>query len=302
MLTVRTVYHRDLKPENLILNEDGTSLHLADFGLATPTPTIHGGGGSAEYLSPGACTPSNCLHQHYLTSRTESFDQDASGRGAAKADVWALGIVLFHMLTGLLPWDIAHDSNANFACFLAHPCDYFARFFAVPADVNALLVRLLAADPAARPALPDIRAAVERLGPLFTPGQRSTTYFHARRGVAITAADSASGSDEGSFLALTDEEDAGDDGDDEDDGDVDNDDDDDDDDEDNSSDDVLEDEFPAPAIADVSGAKAHDLTEARSPIEKPAVHRLPLPYGRGSVDLEVKDGILVALPMDRLLL
>lgn len=82
------VVHRDIKPANILFDEDGEA-YLADFGivkLANPDFSITGSDafvGTPAYMSP------------------ESFrDVEVDGR----TDIYALGVMLYQMLTGLLPY------------------------------------------------------------------------------------------------------------------------------------------------------------------------------------------------------
>jgi eukaryotic-like serine/threonine-protein kinase len=81
--------HRDVKPDNLFLcdvDHHGVSVKVLDFGFMTVTQAEHEARvcGTLEYIAPEQAV-------------AESVDR--------RADVYALGVVLFRMLTGELPFD-----------------------------------------------------------------------------------------------------------------------------------------------------------------------------------------------------
>ncbi len=92
------IIHRDLKPSNILLGSN-RQLYLADFGLAKrlsdETLPLHTGRGTGPYAPH---------EQHTLAQLTP------------QADIYSLGIVIYQMLTGRLPW----DGEANLATKQLH--------------------------------------------------------------------------------------------------------------------------------------------------------------------------------------
>ena len=88
------IVHRDLKPENLLLTETN-SIKLIDFGLCSTTADrpLTNRCGSACYIAPEALVQSS----YY----------------GAPADIWALGVVLYTLVDGSIPWNY-QDSNKMF--------------------------------------------------------------------------------------------------------------------------------------------------------------------------------------------
>jgi serine/threonine protein kinase len=82
----QNVAHRDLKPENTLLDANG-HCKLSDFGLA-------------RFVGPSGLASTSCGTPCYVSPEI------LSGRSydAKKSDIWSLGVVLFAMLTGQLPW------------------------------------------------------------------------------------------------------------------------------------------------------------------------------------------------------
>ncbi|XP_022095201.1 maternal embryonic leucine zipper kinase-like isoform X2 [Acanthaster planci] len=84
--------HRDLKPENLLLDED-QNLKLIDFGLAARPK-----GGMDQHLDTCCGSPA------YAAPELVSGKQY---RGA-EADIWSMGVLLYALLCGFLPFDDDH--------------------------------------------------------------------------------------------------------------------------------------------------------------------------------------------------
>ena len=144
------IIHRDLKPANLFLAQDGGArvVKLLDFGiskidsegdskLTTPDSVM----GTALYMSPEQVR--------------------SSGTVDARSDIWALGIILYELLTGRPPW-IGTPTQLAAAIVTEDPpniltlCD-------VPLEVAAIIGKALRRDPEQRWA--DVRELALALAP-----------------------------------------------------------------------------------------------------------------------------------------
>ena len=137
------VVHRDIKPGNLLLSADGT-LKITDFGIVRllddSTTTLTATGqivGSSHYLAP----------------------ERIAGRPALPAsDVYALGCVLYQLLTGRPPYtgdDPAAVMYQHLEAEAPRPTELLP---AIPSNVEALLFWMLEKDPSNRPTAQQVAA------------------------------------------------------------------------------------------------------------------------------------------------
>ena len=136
------IVHRDLKPDNVFLIKRAGSadyVKVLDFGIARLRPDL-GGGAVATQSGALIGTPA------YM-----SPEQARGDRAGPAADIYALGAVLFHMLTGQMPFQATSLSLMLVAVLQEQPprADVIAKD--LPAALADVVERALAKDPATRP-------------------------------------------------------------------------------------------------------------------------------------------------------
>jgi len=128
----RGIVHRDIKPHNVIVAEDGR-VKVTDFGIAlagasdmTETGSIMG---TAQYLSP----------------------EQAQGHPVdARSDLYSIGIVLYELLTGTVPFDADSPVTIALKQVSEVPVPPGQLNPAVPPALDSVVMRALQKDPAAR--------------------------------------------------------------------------------------------------------------------------------------------------------
>ena len=144
----RGVIHRDLKPHNILIGEFGETV-VIDWGLAKQRGVAEVDArartepGQPELTQVGAVVGTPCFMAPEQ-ARGEDIDE--------RADVFALGALLYNLLAGAPPyWDRSHDSKELIEAVLSQSPTPLAELVpAVPADLRVIVERAMQRDPAKR--------------------------------------------------------------------------------------------------------------------------------------------------------
>src|SRR3990172_9423429 len=128
------IVHRDLKPENVVIGRDGMA-RLMDFGIA-------------RSMASRVTQEGHIVGTVFYLAPEQALGQEFDGR----ADLYSLGVMLYELTTGELPF--THDDPVAVISQHLHavPVPPRARNEDIPPALNKLILALMSKDPAARPA------------------------------------------------------------------------------------------------------------------------------------------------------
>jgi serine/threonine protein kinase len=126
----RGIVHRDVKPSNIMISPDDR-VKLLDFGLAFPTlgPEFTRSGmilGSLPFMSP---------------------EQVLGKQLDARSDVYAVGVTLYQLLTGRLPFEASNEYEIASAHLKSSPADPIAINPTIPMHLSKIVLKSLSKSP-----------------------------------------------------------------------------------------------------------------------------------------------------------
>jgi WD40 repeat protein len=178
------ILHRDLKPENIIIGTFGETV-VIDWGLAKD---LRGGAAGEPSVRPRALddvregSPSReniTMAGAIMGTPAYMPPEQAAGQPVdERADVYALGAILYHLLAGALPYDGTSALGILRKVLAGPPAPLSSKQKGVPRDLITIVDKAMAPDPAARyPTAKELAEDLRR----FQTGQIVRAHDYSRR-------------------------------------------------------------------------------------------------------------------------
>src|SRR5262245_33507646 len=127
--------HKDIKPEHLLINVASGAAWLTGFGIASRL--------KREHLAPDLPEAIAGTLAYMAPEQTGRVNRSID----ARSDLYAFGITLYQMLTGVLPFNAAEPMEMIHSHIASHPMPPQERVAGVPAPLSAIVLKLLAKTP-----------------------------------------------------------------------------------------------------------------------------------------------------------
>ena len=125
----RQIMHRDIKPENILVKNDNLDVCLSDFGLATRV------GPWPQYESTRTGQAGTPCYYSYEIIKKIPYDE--------RVDIWCLGILLFEMLFGALPFSHAANDPRDYSVSISSLAYRFPSKSRVSQEARDLISKIM---------------------------------------------------------------------------------------------------------------------------------------------------------------
>lgn len=151
------IIHRDVRPQNIVINDQG-DLCLTNFSLLTPTNSNKL---SVTMTGSGECFPAYIAPEVW------------NGKYSPAIDQYSFGVMLYELLTATLPFDASNIVSLLVQQSTESVTPPSKLVGGVPKNVDALIEKTLAVDPAARfESMRDVRNAMQAMLNELVPTQK----------------------------------------------------------------------------------------------------------------------------------